>query len=133
MTDLTNVIEAAGTGIGGTAVLFGALWKPVIKRHDKNKAITAFLVGTPAAPGMIPVKPAGDRLVDVESGVADANQKLDGHTSALAGLAAAVESLAKEVEKISHKVENNVGIEVTASDNELEKKVQGRIPERIKR
>ena len=62
MCDLATVIEAAGTGIGGTAVVFGALWKPVMRHHDERQAVSRFLAGTPASPGMKAVPPAGDRL-----------------------------------------------------------------------
>ena len=115
MFDLTNVIEAAGTGIGGTAVVFGALWKPVVKRHDERQAVSRFLVGTPASPGMKAVPPAGDRLATVETGVHEANKKLDGHSSALEGLATAMTSLTEQMSRVVHQTENNT-IEVTSPE-----------------
>ena len=131
MADVTSIIEAGGTGIGGTAILFGALWKPVVRRHDRTRAMSLFLAGTPAAPGMAAVLPAGDRLVGVEVGLLGANRKLDevvetanSHTAALAGLAAAMESLAQEVAKITHQTETNQGgsmhdtIDVIAAEQE---------------
>ena len=109
MVDLATVIEAAGTGVGGTAVVFGALWRPVVKRHDEHKALTTFLAGTPASPGMKAIPPAGDRLLAVEVGVSNANTKLDGHSSALEGLAAAMTTLTSQVDKIVHQTEQNNG------------------------
>jgi hypothetical protein len=107
--DLTNVIEAAGTGIGGTVVLFGALWKPVVRRHDERQAVSRFLAGTPASPGMKAVPPAGDRLATVETGVHEANKKLDGHSSALEGLATAMTTLTSQVDLVVHQTETNQG------------------------
>ena len=109
MFDLATVIEAAGTGIGGTAVVFGALWKPVVRRHDERQAVSRFLVGTPASPGMRAVPPAGDRLVIVETGVHEANKKLDGHSSALQGLATAMTTLTSQVDRVVHQTETNQG------------------------
>jgi hypothetical protein len=109
MFDLATVIEAAGTGIGGTAVVFGALWKPVVKRHDDRRAVTTFLAGTPASPGIKAIPPAGDRLMTVEVGVKDANSKLDAHSGALEGLAVAMTTLTEQVTKISHQTEINQG------------------------
>ena len=109
MFDLTNVVEAAGTGIGGTVVLFGALWKPVVRRHDERQAVSRFLVGTPASPGMKAVPPAGDRLATVETGVHEANKKLDGHSSALEGLATAMTSLTSQVARVVHQTEKDDG------------------------
>ena len=109
MFDLATVIEAAGTGIGGTAIVFGALWKPVVKRHDERQAVNRFLVGTPASPGMKAVPPAGDRLATVETGVHEANKKLDGHSSALEGLATAMTTLTSQVDKVVHQTETNQG------------------------
>ena len=109
MFDLATVIEAAGTGIGGTAVVFGALWKPVVRRHDEHQAVSRFLAGTPASPGMKAVPPAGDRLSTVETGVLEANKKLDGHSSALEGLATAMTTLTSQVDKIVHQTETNQG------------------------
>ena len=109
MFDLATVIEAAGTGIGGTAVVFGALWKPVVKRHDERQAVNRFLVGTPASPGMKAVPPAGDRLATVETGVYEANKKLDGHSTALEGLALAMGSLTSQVDRVVHQTEQNHG------------------------
>ena len=97
MVDFATAIEAAGTGVGGTAILFGALWRPVVKRHDERRALTIFLSGTPASPGMAAVPPAGDRLVGVERGLMAANAKLDGHSTALEGLAVAVKELMVEM------------------------------------
>ena len=109
MFDLATVIEAAGTGVGGAVVVFGALWKPVVKRHDERQAVSRFLAGTPASPGMKAVPPAGDRLATVETGVHEANKKLDGHSSALEGLATAMTTLTSQVDKVVHQTETNHG------------------------
>ena len=109
MTNVTGIVEAAGSGIGGTVVLFGALWKPVVKHHDERQAVSRFLAGTLASPGMKAVPPAGDRLATVETGVKEANVKLDGHSSALQGLATAMTTLTSQVDRVVHQTETNQG------------------------
>ena len=72
MADVVTIVETAGTAIAGTAAVFGALWKPFVRKHDQRVNDDTFLHGVSARPGIPGLLPAGERLSAVEVGVQNA-------------------------------------------------------------
>ena len=111
MADVVTLVETIGSTAAATAAVFGAAWRPVIRRHDQRVNDDAFLHGVAARPGIPGLLPAGERLSAVEVGVQRANDKIDRANGKLDTLVGEVEfqlhrnggdSLRDKVEQIAH-------------------------------
>lgn len=114
MTDLLGTVEAVAATVAALSAVAAVGWKPLMGRHDaRSKARIMddlFLHGAPAVPGVRDaLVPAGVRLTGVETGLAAANGKLDGHGRMLRGLTSDVAAVSTNVEAVIAEVRSNGG------------------------
>ena len=110
MADIANIVEAVGATIAAGAII----WKPVMGKRDKNRsekiADDVFLHGSPAISGVrVELPTAAIRLTGVETGLHDANNKLDALSLDVKSLSLDVRSVAGQVRGVAHEVHTNQG------------------------